>query len=407
MHIWLIQTGEPLPLNSTAKKMRTALLADKLIARGHSVTWWASSFDHVKKNWVCEGDKEIEIKNGLKIIPLKGTGYKKNISLSRFIDHRIVAGKFRKTASATPKPDLIVTSMPPHDLAYEAVLFAKTNKIPVVVDIRDEWPDLFVNYAPAILQPLVRLFLINDFEMIKKAMQNADSLISMMDSLLKWGLNYAGRSKNQNDKIFYLGSKKINTDENMATLKFADELKDKFVITFIGTFVDNNDPSILIDCAKKLTDKNIHFVLAGDGELLREIKQKSANLNNVSFAGWLSEQEINVLLKYSNVGIAPTKQARNAFPNKVFSYFSAGIPVITAFEGDLKEIIEKSKAGIYYPPNNVEKLIEAINALHQNHDLYKLMSENVKNIFEELFDADKIYSEYANHLEKIAEKKHR
>lgn len=46
MNIWLIQIGEILPLEEKAKKMRTALLADKLVERGYSVLWWTSAFDH-------------------------------------------------------------------------------------------------------------------------------------------------------------------------------------------------------------------------------------------------------------------------------------------------------------------------------------------------------------------------
>ena len=50
MNIWLIQTGEKLPLQNKERKLRTTLLADCLIKRGHSVLWWASAFDHFKKD---------------------------------------------------------------------------------------------------------------------------------------------------------------------------------------------------------------------------------------------------------------------------------------------------------------------------------------------------------------------
>jgi hypothetical protein len=43
MQIWLIQTGEPLALQPEVRKMRTGLLADHLVARGHQVRWWVSA----------------------------------------------------------------------------------------------------------------------------------------------------------------------------------------------------------------------------------------------------------------------------------------------------------------------------------------------------------------------------
>jgi glycosyltransferase involved in cell wall biosynthesis len=402
MNIWLIQTGEPSPLDKNQKKMRTALLADKLIERGHSVLWWVSAFNHFKKDWVFSKDTEFTIKEGLNGIALKGMGYKKNISLRRFIDHRIIARKFKDHAPKMTKPDIIIASMPPHDLAYNAVLFAKENNIPILIDIRDEWPDLFLTAIPERYHKVAKILLANDFRMIKKIMHLADGLIAMIDSLLEWGLQYAGRAKTMKDAVFYLGSKR-NSNNSWAceNMKYLEAIKHKFVVTFIGTFVTNNNPSILIECAKKFIDKDICFVLAGDGELFDRIKAKASKLKNVLITGWLSQDEISILLKNSHVGVCPASQLRSAFPNKTFSYLSAGLPVISAFQGDLREIIEKEQIGFYYPPNDVDALVDCILKLYNNTELYRRMSENAKRVFDEMFDADKIYEEYTEHVERV------
>jgi len=86
----------------------------------------------------------------------------------------------------------------------------------------------------------------------------------------------------------------------------------------------------------------------------------------------------------------------------MFLYLSAGLPVISAFQGDSKEIIEKYQIGFYYPPNDVGALNECIIKLYKDQVLYKRMSENAKKIFKEMFDADKIYEEYAEHVERVA-----
>ena len=52
--------------------MRTAILADKLMERGHSVLWWASVFDHFKKTWVFNKTNDIKLDNGLRIKAFKG-----------------------------------------------------------------------------------------------------------------------------------------------------------------------------------------------------------------------------------------------------------------------------------------------------------------------------------------------
>ena len=54
MNIWLIKIGETLPFDCKARKLRTAILSKKFIERGHSVLWWASAYDHLKKEWVFQ-----------------------------------------------------------------------------------------------------------------------------------------------------------------------------------------------------------------------------------------------------------------------------------------------------------------------------------------------------------------
>lgn len=401
MHIWLLQIGEALPLSENIRKLRTAILSEKLINKGHSVLWWTSAFDHFKKDWMFHKDTEIEIENGLKIKALKGIGYKKNISISRFIDHRVIAWKFKRLAPIMQKPNIIVASMPSYDMAYNACCFARSNNIPLLVDIRDQWPDIFIHNVPLKVQKLIKFFLAYEFYMIKKVMQNADGLLSMMNDLLEWGLQYTERQKTWKDRVFYLGyQRNISKEDSKRILELFDNGKYEFVVAFIGTFASYHNPSILLDCAKRL--KDICFVLAGDGELFSEIKHKASELHNVKLAGWLNQDEITTLVKYSHIGICPSNQVAKFFPNKAFAYLSAGLPVISAFQGDLKEIIEKHQIGLYYPPNDVDALVNCIKKLYYDKMLYKKMSENAGRVFEEMFDADKIYEEYAKHIEEMA-----
>lgn len=404
MNIWLITIGEVLPIEENEKKLRTALLADKLVERGHFITWWTSAFNHFKKKWIFEKDEEIKIKDGFKIVALKGTGYKKNISLSRFIDHRVLASKFIKYASQMTKPDIIVASMPPHDLAYEAVMFAKDNNIPIVVDIRDPWPDLFLEHVSSNLRWLGKRILFRDFQKIRMTMQSSHSLIAVSNTFLDWGLKYANREKNNFDKVFYLGGVKRNytRDQSKRILKYIERYKNKFIITFIGTFAHYHNPSILIDCAKKLSHTNVQFIIAGDGEYFNDIQRRAVELDNVLLSGWLELEDINTLLGYSHIGVCPTNLVVDLFPNKAFTYLSAGLPIISAFQGDLKKIIEQYEIGFYYPPNDVDSLRDCILQLYNNQFLYKKMSANAKRVFNEMFDADKVYDKYAMHIEKVA-----
>ena len=385
--------------------MRTFLLADKLVERGHSLIWWISAFDHFQKKWATGGNQELKINENLTIKTLKGIGYKNNISISRFLDHRIIARKFKNQAPKIKKPDIIIASIPPYDLAYQAVIFAEHNAIPILIDIRDTWPDIFLDKIPNRIRKFAGIALYHDFQMVKKTLHHADGLIAVSQTFLTWGLKYAGRKAKSEDKIFYLGGPNRNksTPDTFIHPDLTNNLKGKFVVTFIGTFATFHDPSILIDCAKKITNKDIIFVIAGDGDLAKEIQSKAAGLPNVILPGWLNNNQIEALLSDSSVGVCPTPGKADLMPNKAFTYLSAGLPILSAFEGELKEIIENNQIGFYYPYNDVDTLTNCINRLHEDKELYQNMSDKALEIFNKYFDADKIYSEYVEHIEKIAE----
>ncbi len=147
MRIWLLQIGERLPGLPGVKKMRTGFLVDKLVRRGHTVVWWSSAFDHFQKAWI-DSSTIKGAAGGAQLILLKGCGYQRNVSLKRYLDHRLVAHRFRAMAPQEQRPDIIVASLPAHDLAYEAVRFGAQQKIPVIVDVRDPWPDVFLSGLP-------------------------------------------------------------------------------------------------------------------------------------------------------------------------------------------------------------------------------------------------------------------
>lgn len=402
MKVWLVKIGEIIPFNEETSKMRTAMLADVLVQRGHQVLWWTSAFDHFNKKWHFKTDTDFELYNGVKVKALKGWGYKKNISFSRWLDARLISKKFKKLALLEKKPDIIVASTPAYDLALEAVVYAKQNKIPVVVDIRDQWPDIFFDHISPILKPLARFFLSGDFKIIKEAFQLADGITAVSEDYLGWALSYyAERERSYKDKVFYLGYQREQPLSEEKIPQWLKEIKDKFIVVYQGTFNYYHDPTILLECAKTFIDSDVVFVLAGKGEYWEKIKKAAEGLPNVILPGWLNQKELATLLYYSKVGICPTPQKSYFLPNKAFAYFSAGLPVISAFDGELKEICQKNGAGFYYTPGNVGELTHKVRLLYEDREVYLKTSENAYRLFEEKFNAEKIYRNFADFLEEL------
>jgi len=406
MNIWLVQISEALPIDVEARKLRTSMLADALVSRGHNVIWWASAFNHLKKKWYFNKDTDVKISENFQIKMLHGLGYKSNLSISRLVDHRLLSWKFKVISSKLEKPDLIVCSLPSYDLAWRVMHYSKKYNIPLIIDVRDQWPDNFVDFAPVHLKKVFRFFLGHEIRMLKEALKGATAIISMSSGLLDWALSNASRPQSNFDKVFYLGFEKnnISTPKKEDCSRFAKlraKADDYFLVTFIGTFGKYHDPRIMIECAKLTIGLKILYVLGGDGELNLELRESAKHLDNVVFLGWLNKNEATEVLGFSNIGVCSTSSRLNGtfFPNKVYSYWAAGLPTASAFTGELHDTIDRYNVGFNY--SNLDQFVSGIRRLYFNPSEYFELSKNAENLFKKNYDAKKIYSKFACYLEEV------
>ena len=373
MNIWFVQTGEDIPYRNDIRKLRTAVLADELASRGHQVTWWAASFSHLRKDWIMRGENSCDLDSGVHVELLHGRGYKSNVSLARVIDHRLVARQFKLRSRRCSPPDIVVCSLPPYDLAYQALIYSSRVGIPAVVDVRDTWPDVFLAISPTFLRPLAKLFLQSEFRLTRQALRRATAITAVSEDMLAWALSYCKRKRTRNDRVFYLGFRHEPVKRNVLPA-WLEVLRDRFVVAFVGTFSHFHNPNILVTVAKNLLAagrNDIAIVLAGaGGDLYESTASAAKNIPNITLTGWLEQDGINALLDRSAVGVCPTGAEARLFPNKTFLYFSRGLPVLSAFEGELRKVLDEDGLGRYFRYDDASALTAHIVELCDNKRLY-------------------------------------
>lgn len=411
MKIWILNVGENMPTDSNSPRLlRCGILANLLSKSGHDVIWWSSTFDHYLKKHRYIKDTDVYIEPNYKIKFLFGKGYNSNVSINRILDHHILGEKFYLNAIKEEKPDVIISSWPIISLSYKAVKYAFKNNIPIVVDVRDMWPDIFINEFPRSLQWLAKLLLKPVFVKTNFVFKNATSITGMTNSFVEWGLTKASRSKNTNDIAFPFAYKRnLDNNENPENedefLKLHNIDRDKVniaVVSYIGSVIDID---FIIECAKKLSLSKINsdIIICGDGVLFEEFKKRAESFDNIKLLGWCNAHEILVVMKCSGAGLIPYKNRIDfnmSIPNKVPEYLSAGLPVISTLKGEVKSLVEKNNCGYFV--ETADAFVEIVGNIHTNPDLHEKMNQNAFECFKVNFDSDVVYNNMCDYLEKIA-----
>jgi len=205
VNIWVVKTSEMLATdNGNGRLLRSGLVAHMLDARGHTVNWWMSTFDHANRRSRAQQDTTLSFGARGAIRMINSPGYREAVSLARLRDHAIWGRAFRRAIESAPLPDIIFCAYPTIEAAAICVRFGQQRAVPVVVDLRDMWPDIFSEFAPAALKPLAHGVLWPWRAHARAALRGATALFAITEEFLSWGLELAQRARAEWDASFLL-----------------------------------------------------------------------------------------------------------------------------------------------------------------------------------------------------------
>jgi len=413
MKIWVIQDGEPIPgIDKGARPWRAAMLAKALTEQGHKVLWWASTFDHAFKRFRFGEASLVELQPSLQVYLLHGPGYQHNKSLRRLWHNRVLSRSFAREARRFSPPDVVLASLPTLELAEQAVIYGKQLRVPVVVDVRDLWPDHYLTLVPVWLRSIMRRLLFAEFQRVRRILKDTFGIISISHRFLRWGLNYAGRSVRKSDGVFPMGYPSFPFSETEILVhqeKICRQYKlssSEFIVGFSGSINSIFDFDTVIKAAKIIerSDTNVKFALMGDGTNYSSVREQARKQKNIIFTGRVDYLSVIALLRLSSVGLAPYAEGNSiggSLPNKAFEYMAVGLPILSSLSGELKELLITERIGFHYKSGDVRSLVDKVVWLVRHPYERKKMGERARKLFEQNFSENVIYPKLAQHLESV------
>lgn len=411
MRIWLVTVGEPLPqLGGRARLLRAGLLSRVLVQQGHDVLWWTSTFDHWSKRHLAAGDTEWKYQAGLRLRLLHGCGYRRNISLRRILDHVLVANRFRKLAELEPPPDVILCSLPTLELSLASIRYGERHSVPVILDVRDLWPDIFLEFVPRWALGIARFGISAMRRQVRRACAGAYALTGNAPAFVDWGLRQAKRTRGRLDRHFPFGYPAQIPDDTEIEAAYSywaqhgiTRNQEGVLVCFFGTMGHQFDLETVVDAAFRLESEGypIRFVLCGVGERLESLRRLAGASHAIVFPGWVGWAEINVLMRMADVGLAPYRNHAGFvgnMPNKPIEYFAGGLPVVSSLDGYLSEFLDTEQCGRTYQAGNVRALCDILKELFSSPQQLAIMAHNASQVYSEHFDADQVYGRMCDYL---------
>ena len=303
------------------------------------------------------------------------------------------------------KPDIILITSPSIFVGISAIILSKLKRVPFVLEVRDLWPESAV--ATGVLN---NKFLLNILYWLEYKLYKHSEKIVVLTPAFKENI----------EKRFpqFLGKIEIITNgadfSIMNSNNKAKEIREKFgwgdkkVFAYFGAHGVANDLIQVVEVANRFKEnKDIHFVLIGDGMQKDMLKQKAKeyNLTNLQFIDSVPKNEVVDYINAIDIGMAILKKTdtfKTVYPNKVFDYMSCKKPVLITIDGITRQLIKDANCGLYSEPENLQEFQNSIdNFIQMSKEELDTFGENGFNFVKEYFDREKLATKYIKVLKEV------
>ena len=343
-------------------------------------------------------ERRSENWNGVDIIriPIVARGHS---SLKLFLNYIsfVVSGFFWKLRTKIKADYVFTFEVSPMTQALIGVWYTKKHKVPNYLYVQDLWPEN-VEIVTGITSPVVIKPISS---MVNYIYKNCTDIFATSPSFVK---EIQKRVKDK-EKVHYLPqyAEDFYVPVKKETVPEIPQ-NDKFKVIFTGNIGQAQGLDILPKTAQLLKDKNIEFVIVGDGRY-REEFEKEISQCGVSDMFVLVERQpaeyIPQLLAVCDAAFISFQNAqlwRMTIPAKLQSYMACGMPIIASAFGETERIINEAQCGVCAPIGDEKALAQQILSL-KNQDLAQ-MATNSRLYCETHFDKQTIMDGLDEYFEK-------
>jgi len=389
------------PPEGNAPASRTYENCKRWVRKGHEVTV-ITCVPNVPDGVVYEGYKnklrQCESIDGIHVIRVwtyiaanEGT-IRRIINYLSYMFNAVFVSLFLK------KPELIIATSPQFFCGWAGVIASRIRRVPLVLEIRDIWPESIVAVGAFRNKLLLRVLEWLELKMYAAARHIVTVGQGYKQKLIEKGVQEKKVSVIPNGfdrAVFY----PCQPDDK---IKQRYNLNHEFICSYVGTIGMACGLDVVLRAAKLLKNKqrnDIKFLLVGTGAVKKQLEQQATeeSLDNIIFVGRQDKHLIPGFLSITNaclVHLKKTELFKTVLPSKIFEAAAMAKPIILGVEGYAADFLKRTGAGICIEPKNAEQLVRSVESLADNPRLCRSLGQAGYEYVTKYHNSDRLANDY-------------
>ena len=307
---------------------------------------------------------QTELIDGIKVVRVWSYISANNGFLKRIIDYTSYA-IMSFIVGLWYKCDVIIATSPQFFTTISGYALSVFKRKPWIFELRDLWPESIRAVGAIENKKILDFFEKIELFLYKKATLIIPVTDSFKQNLIDRGINESKIKviKNGVDLSVY---KPIAKDSHLLEKL---QLKDKFIVSYIGTHGMAHGLSFILDAIKDL-NKDIQFLFIGGGANKSKLlnQAKSLKLKNCTFLDFVPKSEISKYISITDVALVNLKKSetfKSVIPSKIFENAAMRKPILLGVEGESALIINSYEAGECFKPEDKNDFLTKLNKIYR------------------------------------------
>lgn len=302
------------------------------------------------------------INRNFKYVYIDSYEYRKANSSSRIISWLDFERKlFLLRKDILPKPDVVIVSSLSLLTIINGLILKTKYSCKLIFEVRDIWPLTLTEEGGFSNRNIIIIFL-KFIEFI--AYKYSDHIIGTMPNLKEHVEKVLGFPKKVSCVPMGFNSKELIEAEDIPKNIKRLIPKNKFIVGYFGGIGVSNALNSFFDTVNKLEkNKDIHFLVAGDGDLKNHYFSQTKHLKNITFLSFIEKKYIHSMISLCNLLYFSTHNSKvwkyGQSLNKLVDYMLTGVPIIGSYNG-YQSMLNESECGEFISPSDSDELISKI-----------------------------------------------